>query len=492
MKRIIILALIIAIAMTICSQTLEPVVAGTWYPDNKAELEMMLMNFFQNVENIPTKSDPLGLISPHAGFIYSGQVAAHGYSVLQNKHYDTVILLGSSHHYLEDTISIYNGDFAKTPLGDIPINKMISEELIKADDRFVFNKKIHSSEHSLEVQLPFLQYQLHDFNIVLILTSTNNFQLLDKLADELTRITRDTTSNLLFISSSDMSHFHSYAFANTMDKRTCDLILNEKWDSLKNDILSGKSELCGFHAMYSFLQIMENLQTDNPVLLKYANSGDAVGNTHSDRVVGYCSIIYPKKEETKIKDETMKISEKKFLLNLARQSIQYYLQNHKQLQITKPDNPELLKKRAVFVTLNSKGDLRGCIGHMQPRLPLYEAVIEMAIGAAFEDPRFPIVRNEKELEEIEIEISILSPMERISDYKTIRLGIDGVWVKKGFRSGVFLPQVATETGWDLTTFLGNLCSHKAGLPYNAFKDDETEIFIYQVEKFKEGGLVNQH
>jgi AmmeMemoRadiSam system protein A len=181
----------------------------------------------------------------------------------------------------------------------------------------------------------------------------------------------------------------------------------------------------------------------------------------------------------------MKPEDHQYLLNLARESIQHYLKNKTELQIDKPQNPEFSEIRAVFVTLNTNGNLRGCIGHMDARISLYNAVIEMAVGAAFEDPRFPLVRDEAELAGIDIEISILSPMEQIYDYKKIKLGIDGVWIKKGFRSGVFLPQVATETGWDLDTFLGNLCSHKAGLSYDSYKDPGTEIYIYQVEKFKE-------
>ncbi|HPR17725.1 MAG TPA: AmmeMemoRadiSam system protein A [Candidatus Cloacimonadota bacterium] len=173
------------------------------------------------------------------------------------------------------------------------------------------------------------------------------------------------------------------------------------------------------------------------------------------------------------------------LLSLARQSIRYYLQNRRLLHIAPPQNPDFLVPRAVFVTLNMQGNLRGCIGHIAPRMPLYEAVIEMAAGAAFEDSRFRPVHSEKELEQIEIEISVLSPMQRLFDYKKIRLGIDGVWIKKGFRSGVFLPQVASETGWDLATFLENLCVHKAGLPFDAYQNPDTEIYIYQVEKFEE-------
>jgi len=152
------------------------------------------------------------------------------------------------------------------------------------------------------------------------------------------------------------------------------------------------------------------------------------------------------------------------------------------------DLAELSKKEGTFVTLHKKGNLRGCIGHMQARIPLYKAVVEMAVSAAFEDPRFMPVKNKKELEGLEIEISVLSPMERIYDHEKIRMGIDGVWIRKGIRSGVYLPQVATETGWSRTEFLESLCSGKAGLTKDAYKDPDTEIYIYQVEKFTEGEL----
>ena len=172
------------------------------------------------------------------------------------------------------------------------------------------------------------------------------------------------------------------------------------------------------------------------------------------------------------------------LLDLARNSIEYYL-NHKRLYtLDNQNNPIFMEDRAVFVTLHKDGNLKGCIGHMHARMPLYKAVIEMAAAAAFEDPRFPSVQND-ELDKINIEISVLSPMERIFDYKKIRMGIDGVWIKKGFHSGVYLPQVATDTGWDRETFLRSLCSSKAGLPAEAYKDSDIEMYIYQVEKFSE-------
>jgi AmmeMemoRadiSam system protein A len=176
--------------------------------------------------------------------------------------------------------------------------------------------------------------------------------------------------------------------------------------------------------------------------------------------------------------------QKKYLLQLARDSIEYYFYNRTK-KIVKPlQDVELLEERAVFVTLNQLGCLKGCIGHMQPRGPLYKAVADMAVAAAFEDPRFTPVK-ESDLDSLEIQISILSPMQKINDYREIQLGRDGVMIRQNFNSGVFLPQVAEETNWDLQTFLANLCSHKAGLNPDAYLDPETEIFIFQVEKFSE-------
>ncbi|HNW99964.1 MAG TPA: AmmeMemoRadiSam system protein A [Candidatus Cloacimonadota bacterium] len=180
----------------------------------------------------------------------------------------------------------------------------------------------------------------------------------------------------------------------------------------------------------------------------------------------------------------MNDTQKQYLLTLARSSIASYLESDTTLLPPKPTDTDLLAERAVFVTLTQHGELRGCIGHMQAREPLYKAVVEMSIAAAVEDPRFNRL-SRKELDNIQISISILSPLSSIDDWKKIRIGIDGVWVRRGFRSGVFLPQVATETGWGLETFLQHLCRDKAGLSADAYKQPDTELYIFQVEKIEE-------
>lgn len=485
LKKIFFLILISALSCNASiAQTRTPYLAGSWYPAGKNDLKNMLNEFFAEVDlhGSENKIVPFGLISPHAGLPYSGSVAAYGYSLLTNGNYDTVILLGSSHKYNIGKISIYNGDYYKTPLGKTPINKNIVNKILKKNKDFVFEDLVHQNENSLEMQIPFLQYQLNEFSLVPILTVSNDFSLLDELSETLIEILENSDQNILIIASTDMSHYHDYDSAVKMDNHTIELILNEQWQSLKDDVVFQNSELCGYYAVYTFLEIMKHFNLDKPVLLNYKNSGDVLGNPNSSRVVGYCSLAFP--EEQNGPTSELNSADKEYLLNLARRSIEHYPDNQTLLEVERPKSKILNAKRAVFVTLNKNSNLRGCIGQMKAQMPLYEAVLKMAISAAFNDYRFSPV-TKKEMNNINIEISVLTPMQKIDNIDEIKMGRDGVWIQKGKRSGVYLPQVATETGWDKKTFLENLCSHKAHLPKNAYKNENVDIYIFQVEKFSE-------
>lgn len=483
-KIIIMLTLGLLVFSILWSETREPAVAGQWYPANRKELGKMLNGFFKNVklDKEKHKITPFGILCPHAGFIYSGQVAAYGYSLLKNKHYDTVILFGPSHHYNTGYVSAYDGDYYKTPLGTVPIDKEMVSKILKADKKFKFQEFVHRPEHSIEAEIPFLQYQLKNFRVVPILIATNDLPLLDKLAETIIKIIEESDKKILLIASSDMSHFHDYQTAVKMDRETINLILDKKWDTLKKNILSRKSELCGYFGFYVFTKVLQHFGCVQGVLLKYANSGDAMGDTTSTRVVGYSSIVFPKNQQ--IEETKLSSSYKEYLFDLARRSIEYYLDNREIIQPEKPKSEILNTDRAVFVTLTKNHNLRGCIGQLMAQMPLYQAVAEMAVSAAFQDYRFtPVKRNE--LKDISIEISVLTPMKRVKSIDEIKMGRDGVYIKKGMRTGVFLPQVAEETGWDKKTFLENLCRHKAFLPKDAYLDKDTEIYIFLVEKFSE-------
>nr|HID59222.1 AmmeMemoRadiSam system protein A [Desulfobacterales bacterium] len=175
------------------------------------------------------------------------------------------------------------------------------------------------------------------------------------------------------------------------------------------------------------------------------------------------------------------LSEKKVLLEVARKAIAARLTWKK---FTVPDNPQggLLSQRGAFVTLHKKGALRGCIGVFTSDKPLYRTVQEMALAAAFEDPRFaPLTREE--LDEIDIEISVLSPLKRIDDLKSIEVGKHGLYIVKGLNRGVLLPQVASEHNWDRETFLTQTC-YKAGLPGDCWKGD-CEVYTFTAQIFGE-------
>lgn len=172
-------------------------------------------------------------------------------------------------------------------------------------------------------------------------------------------------------------------------------------------------------------------------------------------------------------------------IKLARQTLKKYLRGER-VNPYHPQDITLKQKVGCFITLRTKKNhqLRGCIGQFEPDKPLWQVVQTMAIAAATQDCRFPPI-SFNELGNILIEISVLTPKKKIDDWRKIELGKHGVVIQRGLQSGTFLPQVATETGWDLPTFLGELCSKKAGLPRESYKDPKTEIYTFEAKIFEE-------
>ncbi len=250
-----------------------------------------------------------------------------------------------------------------------------------------------------------------------------------------------------------------------------------------------KLEACGGFGVVTALILGKEIGVNEVKLLKYTNSAEVTAKKiNGIWTVGYASLSLNRNEAHATRKENTMLNdgEKKKLLGIARKSIETYLKTGRKYELNETD-PSFTREAGAFVTLNKNGELRGCIGNLVGNKPLYLTVRDMAVEAAVSDPRFTPVRSE-ELKDIEIEISVLSPMNKVDDPAKIRLGVDGVLVRRGFRSGVFLPQVAVETGWSKEEFLSNLCSHKAGLSPNAWKDKETELFTFTAEVFSEKEL----
>ncbi|HOW51977.1 MAG TPA: AmmeMemoRadiSam system protein B [bacterium] len=476
--------------LLLMAETRAPARAGQWYQADPKALAAEVKGHFAAVPgDVASRSlSPFVIVSPHAGFAYSGRVAAHAYAGLTPRQFDTVIIIGTSHSFQNGVVALSPADYFETPLGAVPVDRDIVNRLSKADKRFVPSAEIHKPEHSIEAQLPFLQEKLQSFSIVPVLTATNDMALLDLFAKELVKGLDASKKKILIIVSTDLSHFHDYDTARKMDGETLNLMSTGKWDALRSKIFNGACEACGFFAFHIAARVLEHYGVTGGTLVKSENSGDIVQESRPGGVVGYGAIIFEKKKGGAAKEEptggATDAAERKYLLKLARTSIDHYLKYGEELKPDKPDAGILTADRAVFVTLKVRGELRGCIGQLEARGPLYKAVAEMANSAAFHDPRFSPVKKE-EMKNIDIEISILTPPQKIDSYKKIVLKRDGVIVRSGGRGGVFLPQVATETGWDIDTFLGELCSQKAGLPENCYKDKSTELSVFQVELFSE-------
>jgi AmmeMemoRadiSam system protein B/AmmeMemoRadiSam system protein A len=468
---------------------LKPAFAGQFYPANKTELEQNLKVLFSEAE--PQKvNNVLAVISPHAGYIFSGMVAASGFNQLDpEKQYENIFLIASSHRAYYEGASIYSVGNCETPLGEIKVNIILARKLIDENDFFSFKPDAHISEHSIEVQLPFLQYKLmQDFQIIPIVIGTQSKKVCEKIAEALKPYFNEKN---LFIISSDFSHYPEYNVANKWDNITSNAILANDPDlffKTINDESDDKirnldTRACGWSSLLTLLYMTQKNPDVEFTHILYKNSGDTEYGD-KDRVVGYNSIVISKKGKCNPVDQFhLNNQDKEDLLEIARNTIEVYISGNK-IPVLFPQNySESLKtKCGAFVTLKKNHELRGCIGKFDAEHPLYEVVQQMAIASSTKDSRFlPVTKNE--LKDIEIEISVLTPMQKIKSVDEIVLGRHGIYIKKGYLSGTFLPQVAIETGWNLEEFLGHCSRDKAGLGWDGWK--EADVYIYEAQVFGE-------
>jgi len=470
-------------SVCLAAEIKQPNVAGAFYPQNPEELAGFIDGSLAKVKTPPQKGDILALIVPHAGYAFSGEVAAYGYKAIEGKNYKTVIIIAPSHYYGFKGVSIYpRGGFA-TPLGVLEVDAEFTQRLLAEDKAIYFEPAAFEKEHALEVQLPFLQRVLgkkEKFKIVPVIIGNCDFATCQQLAS-LLREAIGKRKDVLVVASSDMYHGYDYREAEVIDNLTLSYLKKMDGRALYDGLMQNRLQLCGGLGVVTTLLLAGELGHDKLEVLKYTNSAVVTGRfSQGIWTVGYASCVIDSQEGEK---EMLNKIQRKKLLEIARNSIATYLKTGEKLQLIEKD-AVLLEKRGAFVTLHEHGQLRGCIGNLIGNEPLYLTIQDMAVEAATGDPRFAPLEL-AELSNIEIEISVLSPLKRISDPAEIKLGTHGVLVRQGFQSGVFLPQVATETGWSKDEFLDNLCAHKAGLSPDAWKDKATEVYIFTAEIFSE-------
>jgi MEMO1 family protein len=474
-----------------------PSVAGKFYPADAAELKSALSGYSSGAAGLQKiKGQVRGILVPHAGYNFSAGTAAYGYSVLDSS-YDYIIVIGTSHTSSEYGLQTCLYKSFVLPNGTVKSDPDLLKKLISKNKAIRQVEPAFFTEHSVEVQLPFLIEKVKDFKLLPFVVSNLTPEDAKAAAETIYGELKD--KKVLVVVSSDLSHYPDYDTAKKSDKEiiNCFMSMETEKIPLKNEELVTRytqqgleTSACGELAAAAGIEIMKKFGADKAALLKYSSSGDTPDYGDKSRVVGYASIVFTETGVKKVTDDTLNISienpVKIKMLKYARQAIEQYIKTKSLIKIE--DKEKIFDDNyGIFVTLKEAGELRGCIGSIEAVFPLRQGIPELACSAAFSDYRFSPV-EEKELKDIDIEISILSPNKRIKSADEIVMGTHGVIVKKGGKTGLFLPQVAKETGWTKEQFLNELCSQKAGLPAGAWKDKDTELYIFTVYNFSESGM----
>jgi AmmeMemoRadiSam system protein B/AmmeMemoRadiSam system protein A len=445
----------------------EPAVAGSFYPADSKKLAADLDGYLGQSGDTGEEGRLLAVVAPHAGYIYSGGVAGHSYARLKGKNIRRVILLGPTHYAAVNGAVIYPGSGMKTPLGVVRVDEALARSLADDKSGVKLAAEPFEREHSLEVQLPFLQRSLKEFSVVPILIGRMTQESYKHLGDRIATILKSDTSAVLVIST-DLSHYHDSATASGMDKKVLDAIERLSGGDLERLLFSGEGEACGGGPVLYGMAAARGAGATEARLYKYADSGDISGDRK--KVVGYGALGFYKKE--------LSPAVRAEILKLAADTVQAQVAG-RPLPVWSGSDRRLKADGAAFVTLKEKnGRLRGCIGTIQAYTALHRSIVQNAVAAASKDPRFAPVRPD-ELPGLDLEVTVLSPMEPVSGSSEITVGIHGVYLEASGRSSVFLPQVPVEEGWDLDTYLRQLAL-KAGLPPDGWKGGKLYRFTAEI------------
>ena len=486
-------------------------VAGKFYPASSARLQSQVDAMLDAAPDVPLTGALDGVVTPHAGYTYSGPVAAAALKHLRGRQYDTVVLVGPSHYFSFDGVAVHARGSFRTPLGAVQVDEDMCADLIAASPHVDDMPDVHAPEHGLEVQLPFLQRLLPDFRIAPIVMSDFSDANCFLLADAVTRATEGR--NALVLTTTDLAHYPAYEDARTsdtamvaaMESFDADEVRARSDDYLSRGTRNLQTTMCGLGPVVAGMRHARATGSTGLQSLLYANSGDVEGGSR-DQVVGYVAAAFVNEDRIENVDpavaerarpvsvpapeanEKCSEDEQRAMLRVARDAITRHLDGAQPASLDAYGFSDevvatLAEGRGVFVTLKGGGSLRGCLGIIVTDESLADTIPQMAIAAATEDPRFPKVTTE-EAPLLEVEVSVLTRPRRITDLETIEVGRHGLIVRQGAKQGLLLPQVAEEQAWNRRQFLAYTCL-KAGLGPRAFEDPTTTIKTFTEHAFSE-------
>lgn len=459
-------------------------VAGTFYPADSAELAGQINSWLENGPVITVPGTIRGICVPHAGYIYSGATAAAAYRAVARQKFDLVVVLAPSHRDYFTGATIYPGDAYATPLGAMQIDREAAAELVRSCADFTLSEQGHGAEHSLEVQLPFLQTLFPAARLLPVVIGACDWPACQRMGEALGRLLRGRRA--LVVASTDLYHGDSYTACQASDAATIKAFLAVQPRDLCRGLLSQQFQACGGAGVVVMQQALLERGPLGARLAAATNSNDVM-QQHEGYVVGYAALLFYQTEGAMMKKTYAPLphAAQIELLRLARQSIEHYLK-HGTALVPQSSTPALQEKRGLFVTLTRGGELRGCIGMHETELPLYQLVADRSVAAAFADPRFMPLQAD-ELDRIFIQISVYLTNVYEASLEEFVMGRHGIILTKGNRGATYLPEVPLEAGWKTREEeLVSLCQ-KAGLPANAWQEG-AKIYLYETQKFDESLL----
>ncbi|MFZ4441489.1 MAG: AmmeMemoRadiSam system protein B, partial [Syntrophales bacterium] len=411
----------------------SPAVAGQFYPESASILKLAIEKFMEDALP-PQVKKPLAIVAPHAGYIYSGQICADGWNQVCGGGYDVIVILGTNHTASGlRKIALYPGGGFRTPLGTAMVDGDLTAALLAASSDCALDKGPHVREHSIEVQIPFVQVLFPQAKIVAAIVGDADAALCTRFGNALASVLNGRCA--LIVASSDLSHYPSAKDAEDVDLKTLASVATLDPAALHATVRTQMARrmpnlstcACGEAPIMAAMAAAKAMGAIGGEVVSYAHSGN-IPIGERGRVVGYGAVVLaadPKKEASSVQsavamEGTIGPIDRKYLLCLARETIFRYL-TMKMVPLPRLSSPVLREPRGVFVTLKKREDLRGCIGRMVPDRPLAELVGAMALQSAFEDPRFSPV-TPRELADLEIEISVLTPMKPVSGPNDIVVG----------------------------------------------------------------------
>jgi AmmeMemoRadiSam system protein B/AmmeMemoRadiSam system protein A len=462
----------------------KPAVADAFYPGDPAVLKEQVGKFLDNAQKLEIDGKIIGLVVPHAGYPYSGQIDGYGYKQVAGNNYDIIVVLAPSHHDPFVGATIFPGDAYQTPLDLSKIDKTVATALANASDLIKLSIYGHRNEHAVEVQLPFIQTLFPDLPILPMVIGQYDWNTCRKIGETLADVLKSRRP--LIVASSDLYHGYSYEECKKTDEKTLAAMTSLEPEALCQGLLNESYFACGGGPVTVMEVAAKKLGANEAKLVARTNSGDVTG-VKNGYIVGYGSIVVYKQDKSnpskRIEYQKLGQKEQDELLKMARQAITEYLQTGR-IPRFKPKYKTLEESRGVFVTITKDGTLRGCIGYHGFDRPLYDLVPDRAVQAAFNDPRFMPLRKD-ELDRIKIKISVyVTNVYEINDISEFEMGRQGIIMTKGNRGATYLPEVPVEAGWKTKQEeLESLCQ-KAGLPKDAWKNG-AQFWVYETQVFEE-------